>query len=193
MQKLLKLINGFRYISLVAVFSCFLGSLAMFYVGARKTGVGIYYLIAESQAYVIADSHAGHAANTLSVHALATMQILQALDSFLFALVLLYSAYGIFMIFIVGQNREVDMPFPRGIVPQSLSDLKEKVIVVVVVILFIIFLEIAWSSLYNFENKTYELLIFPLSIALLALAIRLLNLGDATDKECQTDIANKKP
>lgn len=169
MQKLLKLINGFRYVSLIAVFSCFLGSLAMFYVGARKTGASIVYLLTESQPH--------HNAQTLSVHALATMQLLEALDSFLFALVLLYSAYGIFMIFIVGHEREIETPFPKSIVPQSIAELKEKVIVVVVVILFIIFLEIAWSSLYAFRDKTYELLIYPLSIALLALAIWLLNLG----------------
>lgn len=172
-DQILKLLGGLRYISMVAVVSAFLGSFAMFYIGAEKAVMSVYHLTTRTWP--------DDADRNLAITDVVTMNLLESLDSFLFALVLLYTAYGIYMLFIVGCDSECvnmgDVALPRSLVPQSIAELKENLAVVIIVILFVLLLEVAWGALDNLEGKTWELLVYPIAIVMLALALRLLNLG----------------
>lgn len=172
-DKVLKLLGGLRYVSLIAVISAFTGSFVMFYIGAQKTVMSVYHLVTKTRP--------DHANPDLALTAVVTMNLLESLDAFLFALVLLYTAYGIYMLFIVGCASECEsienLSLPRSLVPQSIAELKENLAVVIIVILFVLLLEVSWGALDALAGKTWELLVYPIAIALLALALRMLNLG----------------
>jgi uncharacterized membrane protein YqhA len=160
------LLSKLRYVAVIAVVSSFFASAIMFFIGAMKVFKGAYYLFTGTQPqwapahYTPAD--------------LATILIVASLDSFLIALALLYFGYGIYAL-VIDPESPSKSKAPSWLVPKGIRDLKETLARVIIVILFVLFLDQLWMHLYDL---TWEILVLPASIALLALALKLMGLKE---------------
>jgi len=163
---LFKVLSKLRYVAVIAVISSFVASAIMFFIGGMKVFKGAYYLFTGAQPQW-APSHSTPAD-------LATIQIVASLDSFLIALALLYFGYGIYAL-VIDPESPAKSKAPSWLVPKGIKDLKETLARVIIVILFVLFLDQLWMHLYDL---TWEILVLPASIALLALALKLMGLKE---------------
>jgi len=154
------MIFKFRHISWVAIISSLIGSALMFFIGALKTF------------YAVTTFFKNNNDTPLSSIDLATTYVIKSLDAFLIAFVLFIFSYGIYKLFIARDNT----PYKTlsWINVSSISQLKEILAEVIIVIIFVKFLEVV---LLNLNSLTWEVIILPISIVLLALGLKLLNLS----------------
>lgn len=154
-----------RHLSWIAIICSLSGSMLMFIIGAIKT----YHAFNA----VLLGNISKNALEHLASADIATTYLIMSLDAFLIAFVLFIFAYGIYSLFISNYQQRnkndvlgwIDMP--------SISHLKNVLAEVIVIILFVKFLEVA---LINIENLTWEITILPISIVMLAISLKLLNL-----------------
>jgi len=156
--------NASKYTILVAIFSALVGQLLMLYIGISKVYVALkIYLLKED----ISDmpEHIYHSD-------IATAYLIQSLDSFLIAVVLMYFAFSLYHLFLSKDIEVSAKLFPGNIAPKNIGELKQVLAEVIIVILFILFLQEIWIEL---NNPQWQLLVVPVSIALLALSLKLVN------------------
>lgn len=163
---LFRILARLRYVSVVAVISSFVGSAFMFAIGAVKVAKGGYYFLTGT----LPEWSPAH----LTPGDTATILIIASLDSFLIALALLYFAYGMHALVIDPEGQRKSNA-PAWLVPKSIKDLKETLAHVIIIILFVLFVDQVWLHLYDLS---WEILVIPASIALLALAVKLMDLKE---------------
>jgi uncharacterized membrane protein YqhA len=155
-----------RFVALIAVISSFVGSALMFAIGGLKVAKGGYYFLTNTlPEWAPAHTTPGDT---------ATIFILGSLDSFLIAVALLYFGYGIYAL-IIDPEVPVKSNAPSWMVPKGMKELKETLAHVIIIILFVLFVDQLWMHLYDL---TWGILVIPVSIALLALAVKLLDLKE---------------
>jgi len=155
----------FRYTSLIAIFCSLIGSLILFGVGGWETYEALKIIMHQD-----APNHLEH----MNFSNAATTYILKALDTFLIALVLIIFAKGIYNLFISNKNAKTD-PVLDWINIPNIGHLKNTLAEVIIVILFVIFLEIIFE---NLNNLKWEFTILPISILILALALKFLRMKE---------------
>lgn len=158
-----RIFSQFRKVSIIAVFACSLGSLLMFFIGAVKVGRAFdSYLFSLADAETTLASKAG----------LSIAYLVQAIDAFLIALVLLIFGHGIFQLFVSNvPTEEQGLLGPFRV--KNIAELKRILADMIVIILMVKFLE---SALINTQGFQWEALVLPGAIFLLAGAVRVLNL-----------------
>ena len=155
--------GAFRKVSIIAVLASVLGSLLMFVIGAVKVARAY-------DAYFLMEIEAG---STLKIRAgMAIAYVVQAIDAFLIALVLMIFGYGVFILF-VASKETVARWAAGGFEIRSITELKKYLAHMIVVILMVKFLE---SALVNTAGFDWQALVLPGAILLLAAAVRVLNL-----------------
>ncbi len=154
-----------RYVSIVAVISLFIGSVLMFIAGAERT----------LQAVVLYFFGAGisNLPQHLSQANLASVVLVQAVDSFLFALVLLIFSYGIATLFVLDPESPELGKLTGWLRIRNIGQLKTILIQVIIVILAVNLLE--HVIMVGSEALHWETLIIPVSVILLAGALRLMH------------------
>ena len=96
MRTTIKIISRLRYISLVAVIGSFLGSLLMYYIGIFKVYKAVFGYWGNSGLDSLPVGLDKNMFSHFSEEAIATILVIDSLDSFLIALVLMYLSYGIY-------------------------------------------------------------------------------------------------
>ena len=159
-----------RYISIVAVICSFIGSALMFLMGAVKT--------VKALAYYLLDLDLGIHTAPGSIKSDLTQKLLvQSVDSFLFAMVMMIFSFGVYNLFIKPTSRPAQhRPFWFNM--RSVGHLKNTLAELIIIILFVKFLELV---LLDLQNLTWETLILPVGIGCLAVALKLLDLRHETD------------
>ena len=153
-----------KYSVFVAIFSALAGHLLMLYIGLIKVIDAVkIYLLKED----ISDlpKHIMHSD-------VATATLIQSLDAFLIAIVLMYFAFSLYHLFISEEPEKSAILFPANIAPKNIGELKETLAEVIIVVLFILFLQEIWIRLDTLE---WNILIIPVSIALLSLSLKLVD------------------
>jgi len=158
----MKVLLYIRHLSWIAVICSLIGSCLMFVIGATKTYHAFNAFIYNN----VKNDLLSH----LSESDIATTYLIKSLDAFLIALVLFIFAYGVYSLFIHTNHEQdvltwIDIP--------NISHLKNVLAEVIIVIIFVKFLEVA---LMNLNNLNWNILTLPMSIVLLALGLKLLNL-----------------
>jgi len=113
---------------------------------------------------------------------LAVIKVIEGLDRFLIAIVLLYFAYGVYSLFIrpekaLKETKE-ELALPSWLRVKELGQLKQVVAEVIIVIIFVLFLRVA-LQVFQYTNMIVSwrqiatVLLLPVCIALLAIALRL--------------------
>ena len=168
-----RVLFSFRYISWIAILCSFTGSLLMFFIGALKT----YKAFAIMLLGKIPHESLGRLKPVDAV----TAYLIKSLDAFLIALVLLIFSYGVYSLFISKHSDIDETGALKWINIPSIAHLKNTLAEVIIVVLFVKFLEVA---LLNLGNLTWELLVLPGSILLLALSLKFLDLrGKLSSKD----------
>ncbi|MDD5141828.1 YqhA family protein [Methanoregula sp.] len=155
-----------RYICVIAVVALFAGSVLMFLSGALHT-IEAYQIFFFGHSVVTLPGH-------LSENTIASVVLIQAVDAFLFALVLLIFSYGVYTLF-VHREEEMQMKLPRWLRIETISQLKTTLVQVIIVILAVNLLE--YVVVAGSESLRWEALIIPASMVGLALALKLMHTG----------------
>lgn len=159
-----KLIN-LRYLSLISIVCSFIGSFLMFIIGALKTGLAfavIFFDINQSGFFYIPIE--------ISRDSATMVLLVEAVDNFLFGIVLMIFGFGLYALFIHNGKDEEDKKWISWLQIDNISQLKTMLAQVIIMILFVTFLEQVIMS----EEHTLHisLLIIPVSILLLALGLK---------------------
>ena len=159
-----------RYISIIAVISSFIGAVLLFVLGALKIAGALgVMLFGGDPVRLMIEAHGAEAATSGVV-----ILVINAVDSFLFALILLIFSYGIYTLFINSDFAQSDT-YPRWIRIRSIGQLKLYLTQVVITILFVQFLEIV---IVNGEHLLdWSAIVLPAGILCLAGAIYLMQAG----------------
>ncbi|WP_319579028.1 YqhA family protein [uncultured Methanospirillum sp.] len=168
---LIKAFLSLRYISIIAVISSFIGAVLLFILGALKIAgaLGVMLLSGKSVQLLI-EAHGPE-----SVTSGIVILVINAIDCFLFALILLIFSFGIYTLFVNSAFVQADQ-YPSWIKIESISQLKLYLTQVIITILFVQFLEI---SIVNGEHLDWKAIVLPFSILCLAGAIYLMHAGNS--------------
>ena len=172
-----RIVVGSRFMTVIAVVGSLAGSLLMFCLGM----VNIYNafrftLFGPGET----DIEAGEDIATLG-ESLAIISVIEGLDRFLIAIVLLYFSYGVYSLFIHPEEREKDLKLPAWLRVKQIGQLKQVVAEVIIVVLFVLFLRVA-LRIFQDPNLTLTWLqmgtiaLLPFCTLLLGLALRLVQL-----------------
>ena len=157
-----------RFLAIMAVIGAGAGALLMFLAGSSET-IGAYQVfLGFKKVNMMGDSSLA-----------ATVKVLSALDQFLFGLVLLYSSYSIYFLFIRHKTEEAGgnrIRIPEWLKVQSLADMKKTLLEVIVVLLAVLFMKLGLveSQLETQPDFNWELLLVPLGVVAIATAIKLI-------------------
>jgi uncharacterized membrane protein YqhA len=154
-----------RLICIIAVISLFLGSALMFIIGAGQTVAAIAILFLGFNT----ESMPAH----LTQSTLASVSLVQSVDSFLFALVLLIFSFGIYTLFVINASNEMMEKLPGWLHIANISQLKTTLLQVIIVILAVNLLEHVIKV--GPDALRVETLIIPFSVLCLAGALRLMH------------------
>ena len=158
-----KVFAHFRKVSIIAVVASVLGSFLMFLIGAVK-------VFRAYQSYfpgeLTIDTGPMRGAN------LSIAYLVQAVDAFLIALILMIFGSGVFNLFVRSDSADGQRSSKLFQI-HSIAELKRILAEMIVIILMVKFLE---SALINMEGFRWEALVLPGAILLLAAAVRVLKL-----------------
>jgi uncharacterized membrane protein YqhA len=154
-----------RYLALIVVVFSLLDALLMFLNGAWKS-------IKAFQAFFLAKPLVTNAPDHLDLADQAMVAVLQSMDAFLIGLVLLIFSFGVYNLFIA----EIKPPKTLAGAPwariTSIERLKQVLVEVIIVVLAVLFL---WELLLLEEDATWNVLVVPIGIVLLAAALKLVD------------------
>lgn len=164
------IVVGSRFLTIPAVIGSLCGSVLMFAQGARN----IY------DAYVNS-WRASYAAGSTSKSTASVISVIESLDRFLIAIVLLYFAYGVYSLFIHPEEHETELALPAWLRVGQIGQLKQVVAEVIIVVLLVLFLRVALEAFQvpRIEMSWQQIATFvllPVCTALLALSLRLVQL-----------------
>jgi uncharacterized membrane protein YqhA len=103
-----------------------------------------------------------------------TVPVLEAVDAFLFGIVLVIFAYGIAIGFVFTLPEGYGQRLPEWLKVGGVGQLKATLAEVVIVVLIVIFARVVVEANGHFE---WSMLVLPASIFLIALALRMIELG----------------
>ena len=124
---------------------------------------------------------ASDVADSASKGTASMISVIESLDRFLIAIVLLYFAYGVYSLFIHPEEHETELALPAWLRVGQIGQLKQVVAEVIIVVLLVLFLRVALEAFQvpRIEMSWQQIatfLLLPLCTALLALALRLVQL-----------------
>ncbi len=169
------IVLGSRYLTLMAVLGSLASSVLMFYLGLYD----IYMAFEQG----LSAPTQGEA--EASPGALAVIKVIEGLDRFLIAIVLLYFAYGVYSLFIrpeqaLKETRD-ELALPSWLRVKEIGQLKQVVAEVIIVIIFVLFLRAALQLFQHSDmilswQQIATLLLLPVCTALLAISLKLVEL-----------------
>jgi uncharacterized membrane protein YqhA len=144
-----------RFVTLVASVGAGLGAVLMFWVGGAKLAGAMRFVILPEESW------------EKSVIA----AVLEATDAFLFGIVLIVFAYGITFGFAIVLPRAVRLKLPPWMRIEGISEIKNTLIQIILVYLIVDF---ATDITEVEQHVSWDMLLKPVAILLLAGALRLL-------------------
>ena len=145
-----------RYIAFVLVVAILVGTLILI-------GIGCYYIWSAVAVLIGLGSSEAEVFWAIG----AKLAILKAVDSFLFAIVLLYLGFGVYYLASDSDDKEE----PSWLEVRSVADMKKTLLEVVVVLVAILFLQ---ALVEQARDLNWLLLVYPAAIIALAIALKLI-------------------
>lgn len=155
----------FRYLSFVAVITSGLGAALMFALAVLKTVKAYVAFLGEPPALMADQSVVFNRAIAL---------VVQSIDAFMIGMVFMMFSYGVTTLFI----KKIELPESDVLSWVRVTNINHlKVILgeMIIIVLFVKFLEII---LLSATELTFEMLVLPVGIVLLALALKFLGLAE---------------
>lgn len=179
-----RIIVGSRFFTVLAVFGSLAASVLMLFLGVYNVYAAFRYGLGEQ---AVDDKTPFATAAIISV--------IESLDRFLIGIVLLYFAYGVYSLFIHPEEAEEKLALPAWLRVRQIGQLKQVVAELILVVLFVLFLRVALQSFGETNgamswSQIGTFLLLPVSTALLALALRLVELHPKPSKPRALDIGD---
>ncbi|MGA8260534.1 MAG: YqhA family protein [Arenicellales bacterium] len=175
-----KIAVGARLVTLLATMASTLGAIIMIVIGLEDTFLAVWIQL-------------GAKAGPMPPGDATAIRVISALDRFLMAIVLLYFAYGVYVLFVRPEKSTEELGIPKWLRIEGIGQLKQTVAEVIVVVLFVLFLRVAMETFVAHGpefayGELLKLLTLPVSIFLLAAALKLAELHPkkGTDAEKET-------
>jgi uncharacterized membrane protein YqhA len=165
-HRVLTFFLSLRTIMLIGSAGAMVGSLLMFLQGA--------FYLHEAWHTIMA---AGDAAEKQ-----VTVPVLEAVDSFLFGIVLVIFAYGIAIGFVFTLPEGYGARLPTWMKVGGVGQLKATLAEVVIVVLIVIFARIVVEANGHLQ---WSMLVLPISILFIAIAVRMIELGGAKGSKAE--------
>lgn len=163
--------KAIRVSTFAAILASWFGAILMFFLGLATT----------YDAFATIAFADGDGLSALPRDEATVIYLIEALDRFLIAVVLIYFGFGLYGLFIRPEQAPSEMGLPNWLHVDSIGELKQTVAEVIIVILFVLFLSVAFKTFHSdLEDITLvsvaRLLLLPVAILLLAAALRLAEL-----------------
>jgi len=168
-----KVLIAMRYAVLLATVSSFVGAFFMLYVGTMKVFKAVRDYLGGIEPGAVLARLGLENVKHVTPEDLAIARVIESLDAFLIALVLLFFGYGIYFLVILGADKAKTQGAPGWLVPSSLGKLKKTLAQTILVVLFVLFTRVIW--LHHLTGMTWEMLVMPAAIALLGLTLKLVD------------------
>ena len=149
-----------RLIGGVIVIALMIGAIIMIGIGGWYTWEAIASLLGR-----------GHAPAHVSPELGAKLALLEAVDNFLFALVMMYFAYGTYFLVVRKEPPSKDHPLPDWLMVKNVGQMKKTLLEVIILVLAVMFLQV---GLAQETELRWVILVFPISIVALALAVKII-------------------
>jgi uncharacterized membrane protein YqhA len=159
---MLKVFFRIRYMVVVAVIAALMGALLLLLIGG-------WHVIEAFLVIMGLVAHEG-AGDTSSI---AVVRIIDSVDNFLLAFVLLYFAYSTYFLFIhdgTGEKRWGEVSMPGWLQVETLGEMKKVLLQVILVLVAVFLLETIFTEGMHLEWTT---LILPVTILVIAISLRL--------------------
>jgi len=162
---------GTRLLALVPVWASFAGAVLMFFIGTTKV----------IDAFFVFLGHRGADYDPLPSEEAIVILVIESLDLFLIGIVLMYFSYGVYALFVRPQLVPEASSLPPWLKVRKIGQLKQVIAEVILVVLFVLFLRVALQTFHRdfltlAPTGVAAVLALPVSIMLLALALRLAEL-----------------
>ena len=156
---MLKWLERARFIGVLIVIALTIGAVIMIGIGGWYTWEAIDYLFG-----------GGHGPAHVSPELGAKLALLESVDNFLFALVMLYFAYGTYFL-VVRKEPPTESNLPEWLQVRNVGQMKKTLLEVIILVLAVMFLQV---GLAQETELRWVILVFPISIVALALAVKLI-------------------
>lgn len=170
---MIKALANFRYAALLIVLMSFVSAALLLYTGSVKVGKAIW-LYSQGQANIVRVGDEQKSLSHLSQEDGVTGRIIESLDTFLIAAVLIYFGYGIYALYCARREDPLLAALPPAIVPASLGELKHTLGQIILVVLMVLFTRQVWMEL---DALRWEHLVIPGAVLLLGAGMRLSGIG----------------
>ena len=159
---------GTRLLALVGVWGSFAGAVLIFFLEITKTYDAFLVGLKQKEA-VLAKLPP---AETMVIF------VIEALDLFLIGIVLVYFAFGVYVLFVRPGFVTDQSTLPRWLNIQQIGQLKQVIAEVILVVLFVLFLRVALQTFHqDFSNLSLTaiaaVMLLPASIMFLGLALKI--------------------
>ncbi len=170
---MIKALASFRHAALLIVLMSFVSAALLLYTGSVKVGKAIW-LYSQGQANIVRVGDELKSLSHLSQEDGVTGRIIESLDTFLIAAVLIYFGYGIYALYCARRDDPLLAQLPPAIVPASLGELKHTLGQIILVVLMVLFTRQVWMEL---DALRWEHLVIPGGVLLLGAGMRLSGIG----------------
>jgi uncharacterized membrane protein YqhA len=155
-------VMDFKYISWIAVITSWLAAILVFFIGAKK----FTFLVIDYFKGVLGT-------DVLDAETVVLVQLLAIIDTFLFGLVLIIFAFGVYQLFLSRLPRNEGQDEKSTIPWQNITSLTQLKAIIGEVILLMLIVLFAKNSFLNNEHYEWSGLVLPISILLIGLTIAL--------------------
>ena len=150
-----------------------LGLRAIMLIGSAGAMVGALLMFLQGRSFLY------HAWHDFFTGQQVVVPVLEAVDAFLFGIVLVIFAYGIAIGFVFSLPEGYGRRLPNWMKVEGVGQLKATLAEVVIVVLIVIFARVVVGSVELEKPFDWQLLVLPGSILLIATALRMIELGAA--------------
>ncbi len=164
-RALLNFLLGLRTVMLFGSAGALIGSLLMFFQGGLYLYEAWHTLLTP------------HAEAVSVAERAATVPVLEAVDAFLFGIVLVIFAYGIAIGFVFTLPDDYVDTLPKWMRIEGVSQLKGILSEVVIVVLIVIFARVVVGTVDSGKSFEWSMLVLPASILMIAVALRMIELA----------------
>ena len=177
---MIRILASLRYAVIVAVVCSFVSAFLMLFVGAEKVYKAVEGFVTGTGDVLSQGTDAERVLSHLSQGDAAIARVIESVDAFLVALVMMYFGYGVYSLFFIKESESTEKAFPLRGIPRDIGEMKETLTHIILVVLFVLFARVVWL---NLDDLQWELLVLPAAIALLALALKLAELRHSSKEE----------
>jgi uncharacterized membrane protein YqhA len=160
-----------------AILSLLLGLRMIMLIGSAGALVGSLLMFLQGGLYLYEAWHTLMAPGAALAERAATVPVLEAVDAFLFGIVLVIFSYGIAIGFVFHLPEDYVRTLPSWMHIEGVSQLKGILSEVVIVVLIVIFARIVVGTVDSGKSFEWSMIVLPASILMIAVALRMIELA----------------